>query len=292
MLNRILPALMVLAVLYGLREWSAPCARPLPYRIGNLDQRFGLPRDQLRSALKEAEAVWEEAAGRDLFVYDDGAALPVHFVYDNRQRIMTENEKRRTAIVEAENSAETLKAEYAGAKARHETARRDFLAAQSAHDARVTAHNRAVEAANARGGASAAEHTTLERERAGIEIAAEAVEKKRLKANAMASHVNGLSERHNELVDEVTENVDAINARAGVEFRQGLYTRDAKGTRIEVFEFLDRADLVHVLAHELGHALGLGHNDDPESILYGVNSSRTSKPSRADMAALREQCGF
>jgi hypothetical protein len=292
MTNRILPALMALALLYGLREWNAPCARPLPYRIGDLDQRFGLPRDQLRSALKEAEAVWEDAAGRDLFVHDDGAALPVHFVYDNRQRIMTENVKRRAAIREAGSSADTLKAEYAGAKARHETARRDFQAAQSAHDARVAAHNRTVETVNARGGASGSERIALERESAEIEIAAEAVEKKRLKANALASHVNGLSERHNELVDEVNENVDAVNAKAGIEFRQGLYTRDAEGTRIEIFEFLDRADLVHVLAHELGHALGLGHNDDPQSILYGVNSSRTSKPSRADLAALHEHCGF
>lgn len=292
MLNRIFFLLLAVTGILALREWNTPCRRPLAYRIGEIDQRFGLSRPELREALRQAEAVWEDAAGRDLFAYDDGAAMPVNLVYDNRQRVMTENARRRDVIAEAGSSADTLKTEYEAASARLAGARRNYETAQAAVDARLAAHNRKVEDWNARGGAPEAEHQRLQQERASIESDVAAVEKKRLAFNALVSHANSLSTRHNEVVHELNENVEAVNARAGIEFRQGVFTQDARGVRIEVFEFLDRDDLVHVLAHELGHALGLGHNDDPEAILYGVNSSRTSKPSPADLADLEERCGF
>jgi hypothetical protein len=292
MWNRTFLLLLTVAALYQVHAWTTPCARPVAYRIGDVDQRFGMSREQLAAALRDAEAVWEDAAGRELFVQDDAAAMPVHLVYDNRQRVMQENARQRAAIREAGSDADQLKAAHAAASAKYEAVRHDYMAALAEQEARVAAHNRSVEAWNTRGGAPAAERAALQREEAEIEAAGAVVEKKRLAANALAGHVNGLSARHNELVDEVHENVEAVNARAGIEFRQGLFTQDAKGARIQVFEFLDRAELVHVLAHELGHALGLGHDDDPHSILYGVRSSPTSKPSAGDLAALRERCGW
>jgi len=63
-----------------------PCGAPIPYRIGEIDERFGMTREEFLSALQSAEKIWEKPSGMDLFTYSNaGSAMPVNFVYDQRQ---------------------------------------------------------------------------------------------------------------------------------------------------------------------------------------------------------------
>src|SRR5262245_22435004 len=63
-----------------------PCARPIAYRVDRVDPRFGVTADEVRDAVRRAEALWRGAAGRDLFVETPSAALVVSLVYDERQQ--------------------------------------------------------------------------------------------------------------------------------------------------------------------------------------------------------------
>ena len=106
--------------------------------------------------------------------------------------------------------------------------------------------------------------------------------------NALASALNDLAKNLNISVD----NFNSIGGSLGGEFEEGTYTADQDGRRIDIYQFENKTKLVRVLAHELGHALGLDHNDDSKAIMYRLNSGQNEKPTQTDIKELRALCGI
>lgn len=284
--------LLALAGGYFMYVYAVPCKIPLEYRVGSLDSRFDLTQEELRSALKEAEGLWEDAAGEDLFVYAEDGRLPVNLVYDTRQAITERNNSIKEDIDETSGTADSVKAAYDRANAQYQSKRAAYLAAQADYEAQLKSYNDSVAYWNARGGAPAKEYAALQSQKAALERSAQALESQRLALNTLAEEVNALSGRYNELAAEVNSGVDAINKTAGREFEAGLYTKSALGARIDIYEFSDHHELVRVLAHEMGHALGLEHNANPDSLMYELNESENTTPTKEDLAGLRTTCGL
>jgi len=67
------------------------------------------------------------------------------------------------------------------------------------------------------------------------------------------------------------------------------------GKSINIYQFEATADLRLVVVHELGHALGLDHLSQPESIMYymmGEQDLENPKASNEDILALKQICNL
>lgn len=245
--------------LYNKYQDSRPCVAPVAYRIGVVDSRFDVSTSTVLAEAKAAADIWNRVAGKAVLTYEPSAELTISLFYDEREATT----KLGAAIARAQASLDARRVSLDASQAR--------LADKQA------AYNKQVGEVNARGGASPGEARALDAERATLQ--------------ALAESVNGAVASYNASVAKLNAQVEEYNQTAGHPFEEGRYVRDASGERITIFQFVDRAQLERVLAHELGHAVGLDHNDDPASIMFAKNESGNLLPTASDRADLKALCG-
>ena len=86
--------------------------------------------------------------------------------------------------------------------------------------------------------------------------------------------------------------LNAYQSRYGEarEFDQGEYN----GSQINIYQFRDLPELRLVLAHELGHALGMNHTENSASIMYYLMQDQDMDApalSPEDQAVFSRICG-
>jgi predicted Zn-dependent protease len=100
--------------------------------------------------------------------------------------------------------------------------------------------------------------------------------------------INANVVKYNEFVVYVNTLIRKSNSLGAKKFTEGRFNPNTN--TIDVYQFSDRLKLKRVITHELGHALGINHNENIRSIMYSVNSGTTTMLSKEDMAALKDVC--
>lgn len=282
---------VIFASSYWLTNVSANCVAPLAYRIGDIDAQFDLTRDQARIALMEAEAVWENATGRNLFSYDDDAAFTVNFIYDERHALTEAERDLRERLDSSENINTAIDATYEELRASYKEVEAEYIRDKEQFEADLATYNETVARYNSEGGAPARVYEELKDEKERLDDRRSDLNAKAEELNALVARINEIGAQGNELVDLHNRHVEIYNETFGNgrEFTQGDYSQNS----INVYTFADREELILVLAHELGHALGIGHVENAESLMHYLMGGQPTPLTLTDqdLAAFEEMCG-
>ena len=264
-------ALLSALILFGVVRYSSTeigCSIPLTYHLGEIDEYFSLSKTEAESVVQQATEYWQKATGRDLFKLSKHGRLTISFVFDDRQDLANQENTQRKHLDRqlAQNEkllkeVETLQTEYRKNLAAHQK-RVDNYKKQ------IDDYNRQVRRYNDQGGAPSAVFVALEKQRRDLRSEAASLDRLATSLNKMAIKINELSDKGNKLIADYNRQVNRYNEKFGFirEFTQGDFSQ--RENRINIYKFSNQNELLSVLVHEFGHALGLGHVGNEEAVMY------------------------
>ncbi len=250
----------------GSRILVSSCDSPIHYRIDMVDTKFNLPKDKFIEDAKKAADIWNKAIDKNLFVYDPKGDLSINLIYDERQLLNSQinnlegqinNEKGilDPKIVQFEKDAANFKA-------------------------KLTDLNNQIESWNKKVEAPTDIYNQLIQEQKDLQIEANAL-------NERSKNLNLTAQKFNAEVGSLNQQIDVFNIAIGERPEEGIYIGDKN--RIEIYFDITTPELIHTIAHEMGHARGLDHTTNPKSIMY----SKTNEiliPSKEDLDELKFIC--
>ncbi len=270
-----------------------PCSQPIHYALGQFDSQFKITQGEFLLDVQTAAEIWTQAGGRQFFIYDPSGAMKINLVYDTRQE--TTNKLNSLGI-----NIEDTKASYDQLKLRYEAMKSDYNLAKQAFDAEVTAYqknqneyNQQVNYWNSHGGAPKPTYDELTAQKKELDAERTKIIADQNNLNQQVANLNTVIDALNQLGKKLNLNIATYNnigTSQGSEFEEGVYVRDDNGRHIDIFEFDNQNQLIRLLAHELGHSLGLQHIDDPSAIMYRLNSSTNQTATPNDVAELKRVC--
>ena len=245
---------------------SSICDEPVKYKVGSIDPKFKITETELLDKIEEASNLWTNAYGKRLFVYDQNSDLEVNLIYDERQGSFENIENMETNVSDKKLSLEEENAIY------------DQKVAEL--EKQITELNKQIDYWNSKGGAPEPEFRALTKMQENL--------------NSKIDELNSYANKLNQAVDDVNKNIGTFNnmvTKFNTVLEQkpevGFYTSGEE--KIDIFFYTDDANLVNILAHELGHSLGLDHIEVEGAIMNPIVSENT-KLSDADVALIKNYC--
>lgn len=273
-----------------LDRMSHPLDTRLRYRIGEVDPRFHMSKTQVENLAQQATEIWHQGTMKSLFVYDPNAKLAINLIYDQRQ---AESSARSQEIRILENSQQYTKSEKQ--KIQQLQSEIDFANLQldqqkTNYQSKVDQYNQLVNQLNqSRQNLDANQRFQLDQQKNQLIIEQSQLKQQLDDYNQKINVLNQQVNQFNSVNQQYNQSVDQFNLRFQPrQFDKGVFD----GRSINIYEFSSDDDLRVTIAHELGHALGLKHNNDPKALMFPMMKEQDLQNFRltqADLAMLNSR---
>ncbi len=274
---------------------AAPCSQALTFRVGDIDERFYITREELVGLIQDVAEVWSQAADTTVVVYDENGDIAVNLVYAEVQQLSDREKQHRDRLEDEEFSITVLENEYQRMNREYEAGVTRYEEDSKNLQQRIDGMNEWVVRKNNEGGFNEEDLNQYENRKQEIDRMKQDLDQREITLKRQANELNEKIDFLNDKVERKNKLVDEYNRMfTGVrKFTQGAYEWTADSKNINIFHFLDRDELRLVLAHEIGHALGMDHVQNPESVMYELMGSQ-ARPgielTDEDIRALQSVC--
>ncbi|MFA6135825.1 MAG: matrixin family metalloprotease [Candidatus Paceibacterota bacterium] len=241
----------------------------------------------------QAEKIWESSIDKQLFEYSPTGNLKINLIYDYRQKAADALKELGIVINDDESTYNAVKAEYDSLVNLYDKEEAYITTLIKSYDLDRKVFEKDVDYWNSHTRATKKEYDALEQRRIDLNNQIAIINQKQESLNKSGDIINSTVIVLNKLIAELNLQVNTYNTigtSTGEEFSEGSYTSDTSGTAINIFQFNNEDKLIKILAHELGHALGLEHLDNPNAIMNRLDAGINEKLTADDITALKEKC--
>lgn len=282
----------------------APCSKPFVYQIDSIDPKFNITKTELISDLNKASSVWSNVIGRPLFVFSTTSTentnkiagsdiIKINLIYDYRQRATDSIKSLGITISNDQKTYNDLKSQYNSLTTDYQSQKTIFQAMISKYQTDLQNYNQSVSYWNSRGGAPKNEYNSISEQKTLLQNELVQINSMQNSLNSKVDTINSVVTVLNQIARKINATIvtyNEVGSSAGQEFNEGEYIQTSTSTRINIYQYDNKNELVRVLEHEFGHALGLGHVTDEQAIMYSINKASNLSLSGADIAELKNIC--
>ncbi|MEX2603774.1 MAG: matrixin family metalloprotease, partial [Gracilimonas sp.] len=249
---------------------SSTCSNHLTWRIGNIDSRFNLTRNEVLVLMNEVEQFWQLALNGNVLQYDDQGDIALYFIYGKGQEY-TDKENQLIDQIKYERQKYYVRnLEYNHRLKEYERAVEHLNGLQTRYNQLVSKYNTTLERVQHAGALSRHEKDELSSLKTSAEFLNREIESEKGVVFDAENRLEKISEVLNVSADEVNGLIYnyQINFNTWKDFKLGVYMKIGNEQKINIYQFDNKQALQLLLTHEFGHAFGIPHSKDSESVMY------------------------